>query len=220
MMVKLPHEHFGGQLRFGLESRVMGQLAFFATPQIFVGEPFPGDEQSLVDQRVTGKDAHLAGVDFAYRSAVLFGDANGILALFDKTAFIEDQSTVRASKIIVNVTTKLVHDFIIAPWCIADKPLHGPGIAAFNGKGYRLDGFAFKGAELTGHVFKKVLSGFTTQKTISELIVKAEEAAIETVYQAPLNSRDQFGRIAQMLPTLHRTLFHRVHGPYGLGRSG
>ena len=82
MMVKLPHEHFGGQLRFGLESRVMGQLAFFATPQIFVGEPFPGDEQSLVDQRVTvfrnvtGKDAHLAIVDFAQTTIPLTSNTN------------------------------------------------------------------------------------------------------------------------------------------------
>jgi len=90
-------EHFGGQLRFGLENRVIWQLALIATLQILIREPFLGHEQTLVDQcvavfrNVTGKDAHLARVDFAYRAAVLLGDANGILTLFNKTALIKNQ---------------------------------------------------------------------------------------------------------------------------------
>jgi hypothetical protein len=122
----------------------------------------------------------LAIVDFSDGPTVLAGNPDGVLALFDETAFIKDQGAVRAAEIIINETAILDYDFIIVPWRIAHKPLHGPDITVFHGQGDGFDGFALKLAELPGHVIEKMLPGFAPLKAISELFVESFEFIAET----------------------------------------
>jgi hypothetical protein len=122
----------------------------------------------------------LAIVDFSDSPAVLAGNPDGVLTLFDETAFIEDQGALRAAEIIIYQTAILGYDFIIVPWRIAHKPLHGPDITVFHGQGDRLDGFALKLAELPGHVIEKMLPGFAPLKAVGELFVESFEFIAET----------------------------------------
>jgi hypothetical protein len=122
----------------------------------------------------------LAIVDFSDSPAVLAGNPDGVLTLFDKPTFIKDQGAVRATEIIINKTAILGYDFIIVPWRIAHKPLHGPDITVFHGQGDGFDGFALKLAELPGHVIEKMLPGFASLKAIGELFVKSFEFITET----------------------------------------
>jgi hypothetical protein len=122
----------------------------------------------------------LAIVDFSDSPAVLAGNPDGVLTFFDETAFIEDQGAVRAAEIIINKTPILGYYFIIGPWRIAHKPLHGPDITVFHGQGDRLDGFAFEFTELPGHVIEKMFPGFASLKAVGKLFVESFEFIAET----------------------------------------
>ena len=69
---------------------------------------------------------------------------DGIPAFFDKPAFIKNQDTVRAAKIIINQTTILGQNSVIVPRCVADKSLHGSYIAVFYSQGNGLYGFSLQ----------------------------------------------------------------------------
>jgi hypothetical protein len=114
----------------------------------------------------------------------LLGDADRVLALFDKAAFVENQGTVRTAKVIVNKTTILGYNVIIIPWRITDKTLHCSDIAIFHGQRDGFNGFSLERTELPGHVFYEVLSGLTTLKTIVKLFVESSELIHKIFYIA------------------------------------
>lgn len=77
--------------------------------------------------------------------------------------------------------TILNHNFPFIPRCIRNKSLHGPDLAAFNGKSNRLYRLALEFTELTGHVSIKVIPGFAALNTVSKLLMNPFKLIHKTI---------------------------------------
>ncbi len=68
------------------------------------------------------------------------GHPDGIVTFFHKTTFIEDNGTIRMTKVFGNQTTIFARcDTIVVPTGVGYKALHGPNFAPFYSKGDRFD---------------------------------------------------------------------------------
>ena len=142
-------EHLSRQLRFGPEHYLVGQVAFFTFCAVVIREPVLRYIQTFIDEGVPvwrgvrRKNTYLAIVNFADGAAVLPGHPDGIVTFFDKTTFIEDNGTIRMTKVFGNQTTIFAHDTIVVPTGVGYKALHGPDFAPLYSKGDGLDRFTF-----------------------------------------------------------------------------
>jgi hypothetical protein len=68
----------------------------------------------------------------------------------------------------------------LVPEIITHETLHAPHVAPVDFQGYRLDGFALQGAQLSDHRAEKMLAGFAPGEALAKGLMKAPQFTEET----------------------------------------